>query len=232
MAETNKTSFLGSISPWRATTPAPRSPRQPPKEDTLKPAPAMDHSISLRPSPSLRHYPRDCPPLKARWYYAVDVAKRKPFAAETSTQDRSKPPAIPKKLVPFSTTDSQAIENAFQALDRGDESAADAPAPTSTRVPVNEDYLFDVHIQKRELEPAYWLGPIYEVRRGSWFFQEGSHLRPCDENLANQVRGGLSEEHALETHRLICSEICISAPKPADPQCWLKRMLDRRLAAL
>lgn len=56
-----------------------------------------------------------------------------------------------------------------------------------SRVPVNEDFLFDVDIEKRELAPTYWLGPIYDVRRGSWFYQEGSNLRPCEENLANQL---------------------------------------------
>ena len=25
------------------------------------------------------------------------------------------------------------------------------------------------------------------VRRGTWFFQEGSQLRPCEENLAAQL---------------------------------------------
>ncbi|KAL8965872.1 MAG: hypothetical protein Q9183_003645, partial [Haloplaca sp. 2 TL-2023] len=58
------------------------------------------------------------------------------------------------------------------------------------KVPVNEDFLFDVDIEKRELAPTYWLGPIYDVRRGSWFYQEGSNLRPCDENLANQLEEG------------------------------------------
>src|SRR5438067_2434883 len=58
------------------------------------------------------------------------------------------------------------------------------------KVPVNEDYLFDVDIERRELGPVYWLGPIYEVRRGSWFYQEGSTLRPCDENLATQLEEG------------------------------------------
>lgn len=52
---------------------------------------------------------------------------------------------------------------------------------------MNEDFLFDVDIEKRELAPAYWFGPIYDVRRGSWFHQESSNLRPCDENLANQL---------------------------------------------
>lgn len=59
-----------------------------------------------------------------------------------------------------------------------------------TRVPVNEDFLFDVEIETRELAPTYWLGPVYEVRRGSWFYQEGSTLRPCEENLAAQLEEG------------------------------------------
>lgn len=57
----------------------------------------------------------------------------------------------------------------------------------SVRVPVNEDFLFDVDVIERELAPAYWLGPTYDVRRGSWFFQEGATLRPCEENLAAQL---------------------------------------------
>lgn len=55
---------------------------------------------------------------------------------------------------------------------------------------MHEDFLFDVDIENRELAPAYWLGPIYEVRRGSWFYQEGATLRLCDENLAAQLEEG------------------------------------------
>ncbi|KAI1098681.1 DDHD domain-containing protein [Jackrogersella minutella] len=62
--------------------------------------------------------------------------------------------------------------------------------PESVRVPVNEDFLFDVSIEERELAPVYWLGPIYDVRRGTWFYQEGSTLRPCEENLAAQLEEG------------------------------------------
>lgn len=43
------------------------------------------------------------------------------------------------------------------------------------RVPVNEDFLFDVNIERRELAPVYWLGPIYEVRRGTWFVSLSSY---------------------------------------------------------
>lgn len=71
-----------------------------------------------------------------------------------------------------------------------DEAGLDTHAGGKVRVPVQEDFLFDVDIEQRELSPLYWLGPIYEVRRGSWFFQEGSTLRPCEENLANQLEEG------------------------------------------
>lgn len=38
----------------------------------------------------------------------------------------------------------------------------DSVAKDSARVPVNEDFLFDVDIEERELAPVYWLGPVYE----------------------------------------------------------------------
>jgi hypothetical protein len=119
------------------------------------------------------------------------VPKRKPFVTENTPDEKAKPAAAPKKFVPFSASDSQAIEKAFQSLDKGDKPQSDtSDQPTRTKVPVNEDYLFDVYIEKRELEPAYWLGPVYEVRRGSWFYADGSNLKPCDENLANQLEEG------------------------------------------
>lgn len=186
----NASSFLGTINPWsRTNTPPPKSPKQVPQATPreaatpLKPTSGLDHSLSARPVPSLRRYPKDCPTLQSRWYYAVDVAKRKPFAApESSSADEKK--ASPKKWVLFSETDSNAIESAFQQLGREDELGEQN---TSTKIPVNEDYLYDVHIEKRELEPAYWIGPIYDVRRGSWFYQDNS---PCEENLANQLEEG------------------------------------------
>ncbi len=76
---------------------------------------------------------------------------------------------------------------------RGNTSINEATASEKggmVKVPVNEDFLFDVDIEARELAPTYWLGPIYDVRRGSWFYQEGSSLRPCDENLAIQLEEG------------------------------------------
>jgi hypothetical protein len=104
------------------------------------------------------------------------------------------PPA--KKFIPFYIKDSQSIEKAFQQLlqqeakDATDNTKENEPAQSTVKVPVNEDYLYDVDVEKRELGPTYWLGPIYEVRRGTWFFQEGSILRPCEENLATQLEEG------------------------------------------
>ncbi|KAK1509404.1 DDHD domain-containing protein, partial [Colletotrichum costaricense] len=70
------------------------------------------------------------------------------------------------------------------------ETSPEGTQTPKTRVPVNEDYLFDVDIENRELGPVYWLGPVYEVRRGTWFYDEGSSLRPCEENLASQLEEG------------------------------------------
>lgn len=106
----------------------------------------------------------------------------------------------PKKYIPFSVGDSKAIEIAFQKLsdredtndrekllrrpgfDTGDIGVAGDLLGTKLRqsgeerdrfvkVPVNEDYLFNVDVENRELAPAYWLGPVYDVRRGTWFYQ-------------------------------------------------------------
>ncbi|KPI45702.1 putative phospholipase, mitochondrial [Cyphellophora attinorum] len=196
MADQGKASagFLGSLSPWsRSSTPTPKSPqvKSQPKPEGLRQAPGLDHAVNIyRPSPSLKKYPRDCPPIVAKWYYAVDVAKRKTLATQDSATDNTKTAGVPKKYVQFSDQDSEKLEAAFLSLDK-DDSADDDSSPTATAVAVNEDGLFDVHVERRELEPAYWLGPVYEVRRGSWFFQDSTTvLKPADENLANQLEEG------------------------------------------
>ena len=124
----------------------------------------------------------------------MDSPKRKPNSGAST------PLPSPKKFVPFSFGDSQSIEAAFQAFyDPDNESRKTTPVgeePFGTAddhpplVPVNEDYLFDVDIEQRELRPAYWIGPAYEVRRGTWFIQEGSTFKPCEENLATQLEEG------------------------------------------
>lgn len=228
-----------SISPWstsRSSTPKPGSVSTGGPE--LASHQGLDHSLNHRNGISSKRYPHDCPPLNARWFYAVDVGhvlvsflvhtstdfhlqiqKRKPKLLKAAPKD-SKPLPPPKKFVPFSVHDSRSIEVAFQELvgeeeDNGidhyngegkpgvpNAAAGEKENPSmneagnlkheggKVKVPVNEDFLFDVDIETRELAPVYWLGPIYEVRRGSWFYQEGSILRPCEENLATQLEEG------------------------------------------
>jgi hypothetical protein len=132
MAAAEKTSFLGSLSPWalsRNSSPNPlargasdSSIATASKDENKQ----VDHSVSLRPSPSLRRYPKDCPPLNTRWFYATDAPKRKPFAPDSAKS----PP--PKKFFPFSIKDSQAIESTFQALDTSGGTNLDGKSGSST----------------------------------------------------------------------------------------------------
>ncbi|KAI5462748.1 DDHD domain-containing protein [Mariannaea sp. PMI_226] len=139
--------------------------------------------------------------------------------SKRSTAQPAQPPAQPKKFAPFSASDSKSLENEYQKLLEALESTRTpdvrdirqfsrkrkvdsgnlTPTPSASEasdsvdtvhVPVNEDFLFDVDIKARELSPVYWLGPVYEVRRGTWFYQDGSNLRPCEENLAAQLEEG------------------------------------------
>ncbi|KAI9805259.1 MAG: hypothetical protein M1833_005712 [Piccolia ochrophora] len=211
---------LAGFSPWgsRSATPKPAASGRAGGEGPLEKQKGEDHAVSWKNRLNPKRYPEDCPSLNVRWFYAVDAPKRKPHLTAPSTDGKAVP--TPKKYVSFGARDSRAVELAFQKLaDEEDaknhkdgqtksglsrhpssggqeattETSSTGPDPTNDRrakVPVNEDYLFDVDIAKRELGPAYWLGPIYEVRRGTWFYQEGTTLRPCDENLATQLEEG------------------------------------------
>lgn len=219
-------SAVDSINPWaassRSTTPTPKD--VPVQQQLVKGTGSVagDHSTTHLYGCSAKSYPSDCPPLKVLWFHAVDIPKRKAKYASSKPVDDSKPPQQPKKYVQFSSSDSRAIEAAYQTLLEKSErspaksgSRSSSPSPkkpenilreahsdtatgasagklpkTTTNVPVNEDYLFDVNIEQRELSPVYWIGPVYDVRRGTWFYQEGSSLRPCEENLASQLEDG------------------------------------------
>ncbi|KAJ5591759.1 uncharacterized protein N7459_002128 [Penicillium hispanicum] len=204
MAGADQKSFLGTFSPWstpRSSTPPPdRSSRA----GVLQRSQGEDHTVTHRHKLSLRHYPSDCPPLKVRWFYAVDSPKRKPALIDEKKADQ-KPPPPPKKFIPFSPKDSQSIESTFQRLSEVEDSLEHGQPQSktsqhkSTNVPVNEDYLFDVDVEHRELSPAYWIGPIYEVRRGTWFFQDSSGMRPCEENLATQLEEGFLKQRPWRT---------------------------------
>lgn len=108
----------------------------------------------------------------------------------------------------FSAQDSSSIEAAYQKLveeeydrninqargrtkgselDDQEEGQNIATWRSQIQIPVLEDYLFDVDLSTFELSPVYWIGPVFEVRRGSWFYQDG---KPCEHNLAFQLEEG------------------------------------------
>ncbi|GAB7360478.1 hypothetical protein MBLNU230_g8429t1 [Neophaeotheca triangularis] len=219
-------SSLGKLSPWtRSPSVAPSKGKDgEPPEAVLQEQKGADHRISTRHRLSLRKYPRDCPPLRVQWFHAVDVPKRRPNPSGQNKKEE-KPPGAPKKYAAFSKRDSKAIETAFNKIadeedahetkqlhgDGGDIGMAKGPStdkkrpnvglndgdqPGRVKVPVNEDYLFDVDVERRELLPAYWLGPVYDIRRGTWFYQDGGIQRPCDENLASQLEEGYLKTQA------------------------------------
>ncbi|KAG9547211.1 DDHD-domain-containing protein, partial [Aureobasidium melanogenum] len=201
---------INRLSPW-----GPRSPVTKPQDTSdqssgdigLRQQRGGDHKVSHRHRLSLKRYPRDCPPLRVQWFFAVDVPKRKPVYSDKplgKVEGVEAPKVVPKKYAPFSQKDSRAIERAFHRISKEDDAAERRELENledtsdtkdlgldshhkSAKVPVNEDYLFDVDVLNRELAPAYWLGPVYEVRRGTWFYQEGTVQKPCDENLAAQL---------------------------------------------
>jgi hypothetical protein len=214
-APDSKQGFLANLSPWGSRAATPKPPTTPRTaeggaDDDVKAKEREaavlgtqrggDHVVDRRHRLSLKRYPQDCPPLAVRWYHAVDVPKRKPLSAHGLAPDTSLPKA--KKWIPFSTSDSAAIEAAFQkTADAADaaERAKGATTPTTpdkegasakattTKVSVNEDYLFDVEIETRELAPSFWLGPVYDVKRGTWFTTDGEAV---DESLATQLEEG------------------------------------------
>lgn len=178
-------SYLSKLSPWSRSPSMPPSKGKDgePSQALLQEQKGADHIVSHRHRLSLRKYPRDCPPLRPQWFHAVDVPKRRPHPAGEVKEE--KPAGAPKKYAAFSKRDSKAVEAAFQKLleqedteeahklqqqrgakpsEKADEKSSKMPntqeKPGQFKVPVNEDYLFDVDVEKRELAPAYWLGPV------------------------------------------------------------------------
>lgn len=243
-------SSLSKLSPWTrspAIPPSKGKDGEPDASPLLQQQKGADHRVlGSRHKMSQRKYPADCPPMRVQWFHAVDVPKRRPNPAGERKEEEKKP-AAPKKYVAFSKTDSKAIEAAFQKL--GDEEDAveigrrelsesvdaqkskprdkqkpaskDAQKASPLKVPVNEDYLFDVDVEQRELGPAYWLGPVYDVRRGTWFYQEGAVQRPCDENLAAQLEEGYLKVKAwrLQSPDTKQKQRSVSQPR-ARPTSW------------
>ncbi|CAG8443107.1 822_t:CDS:10 [Ambispora leptoticha] len=169
----------------------------------------------LATSPSL------CPELIVRWFHAVDVPRSDPavtpsasFASNNGGTKDAPTAKQPSAWVPFSRRDSAELEQAYQSK---------VPGLT---VPVNEDYLFEVDIDDRAIYPVYWPGPVYEVRRGTWFYQgDGNFFLPCDENLASQVETGYLKHQPWiiqeeETYKEVDSATDIKKKQPPPEKNW------------
>ncbi|CAG8462337.1 9347_t:CDS:10 [Ambispora gerdemannii] len=180
-----------------------------------------------------------CPELSVRWFHAVDVPRSDPtkvtpsasFASNTGgTKDAPVPVAVikqPSAWVPFSRRDSAALEQAYQS--KASEQAEQTHQSEEPRitVPVNEDYLFEVDINDRAIYPVYWPGPVYEVRRGTWFYQgDGNFFLPCDENLSSQVEAGYLKHQPWiiqeeETSKEVDSPTETKKKQPTEKSCRL-----------
>lgn len=242
MSAQDNQSYLSRLSPWsKSPTVQPSQGKDGEPEPMLKQQQRSDHVVSERHQSSRRRYPKDCPPLRPQWFHAVDVPKRRPNPAGP-VEEKALP--APKKYAAFSVRDSKAIEAAYLRASEeqyvaaeqqsGDEvllkparsdtkpnlSLKDDQRPGNVKVPVNEDYLFDVDVERRELGPAYWLGPVYAVRRGTWFYQDGSVQRPCDENLATQLEDGYLKVQAWKIPSEPAQKTRSSSQPRARPTSW------------
>jgi hypothetical protein len=128
-------------------------------------------------------------PITIKWFYATDSPLSKPeWFNYTKDSD-------PGKFLPFSEYDSNKLEVAYQKYgkvksqdqkkeEQDLEKLDSLDQLVSLRlVEVNEDKLFQVDVSKLQLEPVYWEGPIYEVRRGKWFGSDGIPISNEDADL-------------------------------------------------
>lgn len=91
-----------------------------------------------------------------------------------------------KRWTPFSFTDSQAIEEAFESHD-------------SNKQRITTDGgRFDVDLPARTRTPVYWKGESNEVRRCSWFYKVDSRFIPYEEGIADLLEHEYQE--ALSTN--------------------------------
>jgi len=90
-----------------------------------------------------------------------------------------------KRWTPFTFTDSQALDEAFESHDE------------SRQIVITDGGRFDVNIPDRTRIPVYWKGETCEVRRCSWFYKVDSRSLPYDEGIADLLEHEYQE--ALST---------------------------------
>lgn len=126
------------------------------------------------------------PPLKPRWFYATDIPITMPKEYKYVKKED------PKKFTPFTEFDSDRIEKRFQKLEKSQNENIDAE---QFKIPVNEDYLFEVDLKDRKMYPVYWDGAVYEIRRGLWYNSDGHPLR---EELSKELEQGYAKLRPFE----------------------------------
>ncbi|GME68854.1 unnamed protein product [[Candida] boidinii] len=118
--------------------------------------------------------------LNVLWFYASDIPLSKPAVFKYKQVER------PKHFIPFSQDDSARLEAEFQK-NHNNKSIEDSNSDNKNKqinlIPVNEDGLFDCDISKMYMKPVYWDGPIYEIRRGTWFMGD----LPLSADIADQL---------------------------------------------
>lgn len=120
---------------------------------------------------------------RIRWFYATDVPVRKPYPLNWTASSAA------AKFTPFSPYDSHRLETEYQRTIKK-LSATNTDDALISKVPVLEDQLFEVDLRERALAPVYWEGPVFEVRRGTWFIADGNKpVVPCPEHLAEEIEG-------------------------------------------
>lgn len=121
---------------------------------------------------------------RVKWFYATDVPKRKPEWFEYTKEKE------PEKFIPFADHDSDRLELAFRKFyDKLSRKSA-----SQSHVSVNEDKLFEVNLEDFELKPVYWEGPVFEVRRGTWFYRDGI---PLSRKMSQKIELGYQTRRHL-----------------------------------
>ncbi|KAI9685852.1 MAG: hypothetical protein M1822_004130 [Bathelium mastoideum] len=189
---------ISAFSPWssRSASPKPEQESQAAPEPTLASTKGGDHTFPKRkPHPAGEANPDDKPQPPPKKYTPFSRQDSKALEAAYQSSAENEDDAEVSRVYHKAVQDDGDLGAAHHPRSDGKqntnmEGQGSVEKNHMVKVPVNEDFLFDVDIERRELAPTYWLGPVYEVRRGTWFFQDGSMLKPCDENLAIQLEEG------------------------------------------
>ncbi|KAH3666424.1 hypothetical protein WICMUC_005692 [Wickerhamomyces mucosus] len=120
------------------------------------PSKTMFYGLNLKKLTAVRFFSSKVPAVKPRWFYSTDIPTYMPKHYKYTKKEE------PKKFQEFSEFDTRRLEEKYQLLEKN-------PDSKDFKITVNEDYLFEVDLIKRQMSPIYWEGAIYEIRRGIWF---------------------------------------------------------------